>query len=105
MFGDYEEVNVEVKHQGKHVARSPYALGGTFHEDCYCPLASVDEWLNNFDCPSEMDPQIVEDLEPFKKDGIDVSSLFQKATEGYKSASFVHYSIVNGKVSGDWGCD
>jgi len=104
LFGDYEEVNLEVKHQEGHVAGSPYALGGTFHEDCYCPLATVEEWLKNFDCPADIDPQIMEDLEPFKRDKIYVSSLFQNATESYHSASFVHYSIVDGKVGGDWGC-
>ncbi len=98
MFGDYEEVSLEVKHGGKHVASSPYALGPVFHEDCYCPLLSVDEWLRDFNCPTDLDPQIVQDLEPFRDTGINVTELFRRASEGYRTSSFIHYSIIDHKV-------
>ena len=104
MFGDYEEVTLEVKHAGTHVTGSPYSLGGLLHEDCFCPLGSVEEWLSNFNCPSELDPQIVEDLKPFKEGGVNVTDLYERASKGYRSASFVHYSIINGKVGVVYCC-
>lgn len=98
MFADYSDVSLTITHAGEHVSESPYSLEGMLHEHCFCPLNTAEEWLNQFKCPSELDPQIAEDLEPFKKDGINITGLYERAGEAYRSNSFIHYSIVDGKV-------
>lgn len=99
IYGDYSDISLSVTHAGEQVSKSPYPLGGMLHEDCFCPLDTVDRWLDKFDCPSELDQQIAEDLEPFKK-GVNVTGLFMRAGNAYYSNSFIHYSIVDGKVGG-----
>ena len=98
MYGDYVDVSLSVKHNDQHVSRSPYFLGAMLHEDCACPQSEVDEWLARFDCPAE-ESQIAEDLEPFRSEGVNVTGLYERAGEAYSRSSFVHYSIINGKVS------
>ena len=98
MYTDYSDIILTVTHAGEHVAESPYALGGMLVENCFCPLNTVEEWLNKFDCPSELDPQIAEDIQPFKKDGVNITGLYERAGEAYHSNSFIHYSLVDGKV-------
>ena len=98
MYGDYDDVSLTITHNGKHVPGSPYFLGALFHEDCHCPLKTVEKWLEDFQCPAE-DSQIREDLEPFRKEGVNITRLYERAGEAYRSSSFVHYSIVKGKVS------
>ena len=99
MYGDYADISLSVTHNGKHVSSSPYFLGAVFHEDCACPLYYPGEWLSNFQCP-EAEEQIVEDLKPFREGGgVNVTGLYERAGEMYARNSFVHYSIVGGKVS------
>ena len=97
IFHDYQSLSISVTYRGKHVAHSPYRVGPVLHEDCSCPLRSIDEWMGDFDCP-ETDPQILEDLEPFRKDGINVTNLYERGGELFPRNSFIHYSIVDGKV-------
>lgn len=98
MYGDYPEVFLSVTHEGKHVPKSPYFLGVMLHEDCACPLWTVEEWLAHFGCSQE-ESQIAEDLEPFRSEGVNVTGLYERAGQAYSRNSFVHYSIIDGKVS------
>ena len=97
MYADYLDATITITHAGGHVSESPYPLRGVLHEHCFCPLNSVDEWLDKFKCPLELDSQIAEDLEPFRM-GINITGLYERAGEAYPSNSFVHYSVVDGKV-------
>ena len=97
IYHDYHSLAISVTYRGKHVAGSPYHVGPVLHEDCACPLRSLDEWTRDFDCP-EPDPQILEDLEPFREDGINVTNLYDRGGELFPRHSFIHYSIVDGKV-------
>ena len=97
MFGDYTDVSLSVTHNGLHVSQSPYFLGVMLHEDCACPLSTVEEWLAHFQCPTA-EPQIAEDLEPFRSEGVNVTELYERAGRLYSRSSFVHYSIIGGKV-------
>ncbi|CAI8019667.1 Protein O-glucosyltransferase 2 [Geodia barretti] len=97
IYHDYHSLAISVTHRGKHVAGSPYHVSPVLHEDCACPLRSLDEWTRDFDCP-DTDPQILEDLEPFREDGINVTNLYDRGGELFPRHSFIHYSIVDGKV-------
>lgn len=97
VFGNYQSLTISVTYRGKQVADSPYRVGPVLHEDCACPLRSLDEWMSDFGCP-ETDPQIIEDLEPFRKDGVNVTNLYERGGEMFPRNSFIHYSIVDSKV-------
>ncbi len=98
VYADYLDVFLSVTCNGQHVPESPYSLGVLLQEDCACPLATVEEWLDNFNCPRE-EAQIAEDLEPFRSEGVNVTGLYERAGRAYSRSSFIHYSIIDGKVS------
>lgn len=95
---DYEWLKISIQYNGKHVAQSPYKVGPVLHENCACPLRSYQEWLEDFQC-SEVDEQIVEDLKPFQEEGINITRLYERGGELFSRVSFIHYSIVDSKVS------
>ena len=97
-FDDYETVTVAVRYHGKHVGKSPYVVHNVFHENCACPLVGVAEWVEQHQC-GETDKQILDDLAPFRENGVNISDLYEKSGKAYPRNSFVHYSIVDGKVS------
>ena len=97
MYMDYQDVSLSVTHNGQHLSGSPYSLGAMFHEDCACPLKTVEDWFTHFKCPA-VEAQINQDLEPFRAEGVNLTGLFERAGLAYSSKSFVHYSLVNGQV-------
>lgn len=97
MYKSYVDMSITVTHHGQHVSGSPYFLGAVLHEDCACPMTTSQEWLSNFQCP-ESEEQINVDLEPFRREGVNVTGLYQRIEEMYSRSSVVHYSIVDGKV-------
>lgn len=104
MFGDFEDVSLTITHDNRHVSGSPYYLGVLFHNDCACPLVSAEAWLSRHECPEVEEAQIAEDLEPFRsaEEGVNITELYQRASVAYSRNSFVHYSVVKGKVSAEW---
>lgn len=97
MYHSYADMSIAITHNGRHVSGSPYVLGAVFHENCACPLKTPEQWLEDFQCPDTED-QILEDLAPFRKEGVNVTGLYKRIEEMYPRNSLVHYSIVNGKV-------
>ena len=97
MYQSYADMSIAITHNGRHVSGSPYFLGPVFHENCACPLTTPEQWLEDFQCPDTED-QILEDLAPFRKEGVNVSGLYQRIEKMYPRNSLVHYSIVDGKV-------
>ena len=98
VFDDYKSVKISVRYRGKHVAGSPYTVGPVFHENCACPLRSAEEWMSDFKCP-ESESQIRADLEQFREaGGINITNLYERGGEMFPRNSFIHYSIVDGKV-------
>lgn len=95
---NHESLTITIKHGGKLVSKSPYTVKNVLHEDCYCPLRSTKQWLADFDCPRQLDPQIDADLKSFRKDGINVTALYERGGELFSHHSFIHYSIVDSKV-------
>ena len=47
----------------------------------------------------KVDKQIVEDLQPFQEEGINITRLYERGGELFSRVSFIHYSIVDSKVS------
>jgi len=92
-----KSVTLTIKHRDELVADSPYYIGTVVHEDCSCPLATATQWLHDFRC-SKTQPQITDDLKPYQ-DGVNITDLYERATKQFSRVSFVHYSIVNSKVS------
>lgn len=97
-FDDYETLKISIKHDGQHVGKSPYVVTNVFHENCACPLVDVETWLEKHQC-GKIDKQIADDLKPFRENGVNISDLYSKVGGAYERNSFVHYSIVDGKVS------
>ena len=97
-YDDYESITISIRYKGRHVGKSPYIVPNVFHENCACPLIGVEEWLERHKC-GEVDKQILKDLAPFREDGINITNLYDRAGRAYERNSFVHYSIVDGKVS------
>ncbi len=95
--GNYLDVSLSITHDGVHVSSSPYSLGALFEDNCYCPLKSVEEWSQDFHCP-DTEAQIQEDLHPFRKEGVNLTGMYEKTKEVYPSHSIVYYSIIGGKV-------
>lgn len=91
-------LKISIKHDGQHVGKSPYVVPNVFHENCACPLVDVETWLEKHQC-GEIDKQIADDLKPFRENGVNISDLYSKVGGAYERNSFVHYSIVDGKVS------
>ena len=97
-YDDYESITISVRYKGHHVGKSPYIIPNVFHENCACPLIGVEEWLERHEC-GEVDKQIFKDLAPFRENGVNITDLYERAGSAYERNSFVHYSIVDGKVS------
>ena len=97
VFQDYQSLTISVRYRGNHVAESPYTVGPVLHENCACPLRTMDQWVADFGCP-ETDSQILRDLEPFRGNGINVTGLYERGGELFSRNSFINYSIVEGKV-------
>jgi hypothetical protein len=97
-YDDYESITISVKYKGRHVGKSPYVVANVLYENCACPVVRVEEWLERHEC-GEIDEQILKDLAPFGEDGVNITDLYERAGRAYERNSFVHYSIVDGKVS------
>ena len=87
--GDYQSMTISVEYNGKHVADSPYKVGPVLHENCACPLRTVEEWMDDFEC-RETDSQILDDLGPFQEIGINITQLYERGAEMFPRTSFIH---------------
>lgn len=70
-----------------------------YEEECYCPHINFNDWLNNYECPSNY-AQITSDLTPFASvDFNKIRDLLIKKYDKPNSVSLCHYVIKNNKVS------
>ncbi|KAK3085442.1 hypothetical protein FSP39_003355 [Pinctada imbricata] len=99
LFQSYTELQINVLHDGKHLAKSPYKLNNmVYHEKCYCPLANLEKWYSIMDCPDSYS-QIDLDLAQFKD--VDVENVAKEAISRFNKAgmhSLSHYRIIDNKV-------
>ncbi|XP_014671234.1 PREDICTED: KDEL motif-containing protein 1-like isoform X2 [Priapulus caudatus] len=98
-FSTYKDVHISIFHEGRHVAQSPYLLRGqVYHENCYCPEASLEKWYENMKCPDSYS-QIESDLSVFNS--VDMSKVVKEAVQRFNQAgthSICHYAVVTNKV-------
>ena len=76
-----------------------YTTGISYHEKCYCPIDSIDEWLDQMSCPPSI-RQIKRDLSIFSK--MDFKPIAEELVERFGrspgSMAVSHYVIKNNKV-------
>jgi hypothetical protein len=91
------EINVTWK--GHHLADSPYSYKGrVYAESCDCPLDSIDEMINDYQCSVNV-AQIDHDLNQFQN--VDFNQVLTEAMKRFSHAgsySFCHYVVLSNKV-------
>ncbi|XP_033754926.1 protein O-glucosyltransferase 2-like [Pecten maximus] len=99
LFNSNQDLNVNIKHNDQHVAGSPYQIKGmVYHEECYCPVTSVDKWLKVMGCKKSY-TQIDEDFHPFPK--INMEKVAKQAVSRFSQAgmhSLSRYRIIDNKI-------
>ncbi|CAI9558844.1 unnamed protein product [Staurois parvus] len=99
MYGSaMEGLLIEVLHQDKHVAQSPYILKGpVYHEYCVCPEEDPEIWLQTLSCPSK-ESQISNDFAPFSS--IDLKRMLEEVPQRFAEhrGAIVHYTILNNQI-------
>lgn len=100
MFQYCDDMELHVTWKGQHLAQSPYIFKGrTYTEACDCPHASLDDMIDHYQCPENIQ-QINDDLLQFKD--VNMSQVLSEAIKRFSHAgsySFCHYVILNSKVS------
>nr|XP_002127452.1 KDEL motif-containing protein 1 [Ciona intestinalis] len=95
MYDHGGQLVVNVKHEGKHVASSPYSLKEVYGDECNCPLP-MKQWTKALQCPPTY-RQIEEDLKPHKV--IELSTFAKRIVERFTPHhSVCHYAVVNNQV-------
>ena len=102
VYREAEGVSVTVKLHGEHIKGSPFQAGTFLPEDCHCPHRSTEQWLTDFHCPTTQE-QVDSDLSQFQSSGIQLKGLYDRVAKRFPHTSFVHYSIIENKVSSQDG--
>ncbi|XP_012943498.1 protein O-glucosyltransferase 2 [Aplysia californica] len=93
------DLQISLQLRGKHVAGSPYLVPGkVFHETCYCPVRTADEWAKSVGCQATYS-QIDHDLGPFET--IDMAKVAKEAVDRFNMAgqhSICHYKVIQNQV-------
>ncbi|XP_075054999.1 protein O-glucosyltransferase 3 [Mixophyes fleayi] len=99
MYGSVNEgLVIEVRHNDKHVAQSPYILKGpVYHEYCDCPEEDPDVWQQTFSCPTT-EAQISKDFAPFPS--IDLTRMLEEVPRRFaeKRGAIVHYTVLSNQI-------
>lgn len=99
MYGSANEgLLIEVLHQDKHVAQSPYLLKGpVYHEYCDCPEEDPDIWQQSLSCPTS-EAQISKDFAPFPS--IDLNRMLEEVPKRFAESrgAIVHYTVLNNQI-------
>lgn len=92
-------VQIHIRYKGVHVAASPYvAKEPVLSDKCDCPEPSIDNWLQNHNCPATIN-QIDVDLKPFRK--VNFTNLRPKILEKFNlpgSVSLCNYVLKNNQI-------
>ncbi|CAD7078874.1 unnamed protein product [Hermetia illucens] len=93
-----EKIELHIKYNGSHVAKSPYIIENTIYpEKCYCPQ-HLSTWLYNNEC-SNNDQRIELDLQPFKQ--VNFSNIRENLIKKYDmpgSVSICNYVVKNNEI-------
>ncbi len=72
----------------------------SYHEQCYCPVKNVSEWVSNMNCPTSIH-QIHSDLSIFPR--VDFRTVAEELVSRFgqspRSVAISHYVVKNNKVS------
>ncbi|KAL1377731.1 hypothetical protein pipiens_016060 [Culex pipiens pipiens] len=92
-------VEIHVLLGERHLGQSPYRFEGKLYtENCYCPQAPLEDWMEQIGCPSE-DVQINSDLIPFR--AVNFSSLRPRIIQQYDkpgSVSLCNYVVKDNQI-------
>lgn len=92
-------MEIHVTWKGHHLADSPYShKGRVYAEACDCPLDSIDEMINDYQCSVNV-AQIDHDLSQFQN--VDFNQVLTEAMKRFSHAgsySFCHYVVLKNKV-------
>ncbi|XP_043928559.1 protein O-glucosyltransferase 3 [Protopterus annectens] len=91
-------LKIDVLHQGKPVAQSPYILKGpVYHEYCDCPEEDPKVWVKTMSCPSK-EPQISKDFHAFPS--IDLQRMLHEVKNNFaeQRGAIIHYTILDNKI-------
>lgn len=89
------DLEVSIKHQGRHVAKSPYKLKNVYGDECYCPMP-LDKWTKALKCPNNFS-QIENDMKVFEE--IDLDRIVLAGIPKFsKHHSFCHFVVKNNKI-------
>lgn len=99
VYETYEDLIIQVLHNGQHVGSSPYLMSGmAYHEKCNCPNPSLEAWMHEMSCPNNY-RQIKQDLSIFKE--VDMKLVREEAVLRFNqrgSHALCHYVVKNNKV-------
>uniref|UniRef100_H3ALL2 Protein O-glucosyltransferase 3 n=1 Tax=Latimeria chalumnae TaxID=7897 RepID=H3ALL2_LATCH len=99
MYGTANEgLKIEIFHEDKYVAQSPYILKGpVYHEYCDCPVKDPQTWQTVISCPDK-EPQISKDFSAFPS--IDLQWMLKEISERFveQVGGIVHYTILSNKI-------
>ncbi|XP_069615182.1 protein O-glucosyltransferase 3 [Ranitomeya imitator] len=99
MYGSVNEgLVIEVRHEDKHVAQSPYLLKGpVYHEYCDCSEEDPETWQQTLSCPSN-EAQISKDFAPFPS--IDLDRMLEEVPRRFAEnrGAIVHYTVLNNQI-------
>ncbi|KAM9319831.1 protein O-glucosyltransferase 3 [Gastrophryne carolinensis] len=99
MYGSASQgLIIEVYHNEKHVAQSPYVLKApVYHEYCNCPEEDPEVWLHSLSCPTK-EPQISKDFAPFPS--IDLERMLDEVPKRFaeQRGAIVHYTVLNNQI-------
>lgn len=95
-----DQVELQVRYNGSHVAHSPYVIyNKVYSERCYCPQDSK-LWMLHNNCPSGLDDkQIAWDLHSFKR--VNFSAIRENLLRRYnqpESVSLCHYVVKQQQI-------
>ncbi|XP_056411685.1 protein O-glucosyltransferase 2 isoform X4 [Hyla sarda] len=97
LYATYKNLHIEVKVNGRHVAKSPYFLKGpVYSEECHCPEPVSDVWLRHMSCNDSI-PQIERDLKHFPVVDPDKIAIEIPQRFGNRQ-SLCHYTIKDNKI-------
>lgn len=97
LYASYKSLKIEVKLNGRHVAKSPYFLKGPIYsEECHCPEPDSDIWLRMMSCNDSF-LQIERDLKHFLT--VDPDKIAVEIPERFgERQSLCHYTIKDNKI-------
>ncbi|KAF5303059.1 hypothetical protein FQR65_LT08388 [Abscondita terminalis] len=99
LYETCDHLKISIKYDDRDIKMSPFKINNWIYpEECYCPIANMETFLDNWECGNIPD-QVIKDLSIFESINFDV--LRDKIISKYNSPgaiSLCHYTITNNKI-------